>query len=142
MTTPNKEQSSTPRTDAEAASLVGEELTMLALCRTLEKELAEALEAEKEVSNAYLRVRALLKAYDTNHGGENRFEVTENCIKELQQQLSLAQQDSKMFDWLQSSGDVIVRIWNEYHHEWEYQDQKNLREAIQTAMKQEKGDGR
>lgn len=46
--------------------------------------IAELTKAEKELSDAYLRIRELVGAWDTNHGGENRFEVTENKIKELE----------------------------------------------------------
>jgi len=36
-----------------------------------------------ELSAAYLRIRCLVEAWDTEHGGANRFEVTERCIKDL-----------------------------------------------------------
>lgn len=51
--------------------------------KEVEKKSDEFKRAEKEVSEAYLRVRTLLNAFDTNHGGANRFEVTENKIKQL-----------------------------------------------------------
>lgn len=47
--------------------------------------------AEKEISDAYLRVRALLNAYDTKPGGEDRFEVTEQAIRDLRSALSEAE---------------------------------------------------
>jgi len=47
---------------------------------SMERELSALKVAEKNVSDAYLRVRELLGAWDTNHGGENRFEVTEQKI--------------------------------------------------------------
>lgn len=37
--------------------------------------------AEEELSDAYLRIREIVGAWDTNKGGENRFEVTENLVK-------------------------------------------------------------
>lgn len=43
----------------------------------------EARAAEKETSDAYLRVRQLLGAWDTAWGGADRFEVTEGRLKAL-----------------------------------------------------------
>lgn len=57
----------------------------------LEQEVEQLRLAENLVSKAYLRVRELVKAWDTNYGGENRFEVTENCIKQLQHRLDEAE---------------------------------------------------
>ncbi len=50
----------------------------------LTKYVAELETSEKNISNAYLRVRALLGAFDTQPGGSDRFEVTENAIRALQ----------------------------------------------------------
>ena len=37
---------------------------------------------DKEMHESYLRIRAILNAFDTNHGGANRFEVTERRAQE------------------------------------------------------------
>jgi hypothetical protein len=44
---------------------------------------SELRSGEKEISDAYLRVRGLVGAWDTKPGGTDRFEVTERKIKEL-----------------------------------------------------------
>ena len=49
----------------------------------LKAERDEAMRAAKEVSDAYLRVRKLLGAWDTQPGGADRFEVTERAITKL-----------------------------------------------------------
>jgi len=49
----------------------------------LKKELDTWKKAENTISDAYLRIRRLVGAYDTKPGGEDRFEVTENRIREL-----------------------------------------------------------
>ena len=46
---------------------------------------------EREVSDAYLRVRKLLGAYGTDTSGANRFEVTEGCIAALQSRVVTAE---------------------------------------------------
>lgn len=50
---------------------------------SLQKELDKFKRSEKELSDAYLRIRELLGAWDTKWGGSDRFEVTENKIKSL-----------------------------------------------------------
>jgi hypothetical protein len=45
-----------------------------------EAEIARLREAEKELSDAYLRIRSKLNAYDTKPGGTDRFEVTEAAL--------------------------------------------------------------
>lgn len=50
---------------------------------TLQAQYEELKASEKIISDAYLRVRTLMNSFDTNFAGENRFEVTENKIKEL-----------------------------------------------------------
>lgn len=49
----------------------------------LESEVETFRTAGKEISDAYLRVRELVGAWNTNHGGENRYQVTEDAIKAL-----------------------------------------------------------
>jgi hypothetical protein len=44
------------------------------------EEIGKWKEAEAETSAAYLRLRSKLNAFDTNHGGENRFQVTEAAL--------------------------------------------------------------
>lgn len=48
-----------------------------------EKENEELKESEKSLSDAYLRIRELVGAWDTQHGGMDRFDVTENKVREL-----------------------------------------------------------
>lgn len=48
--------------------------------RTVMQQLRKA---HRELHEAYMRIRALVGAWDTNHGGENRFAVTEAKVKEL-----------------------------------------------------------
>jgi len=55
----------------------------------LQADVAEWKQAETEVSDAYLRVRTLLNAFDTKPGGVDRFEVTENKIKDLQAKIEM-----------------------------------------------------
>ena len=47
------------------------------------KEIERWRVAEKEISDAYLRIRKLVGAWDTQEGGVDRFEVTESIIKKL-----------------------------------------------------------
>lgn len=54
----------------------------------LEAERDRFKEADKSTSDAYLRIRALLGAWDTNKGGENRFEVTEQAIVALKDRIT------------------------------------------------------
>lgn len=49
----------------------------------LEKDYLNLRKAEKKLSDAYLRIRRLIGAYNTLTGGTNRFEVTEKRINEL-----------------------------------------------------------
>lgn len=65
-----------------AALRIESEARMAALL-TAEAERDELKHAEKQVSDAYLRVRSLVGAWNTNRGGEDRFEVTENCVKDI-----------------------------------------------------------
>lgn len=39
--------------------------------------------SEKEISDAYLRIRTMLDAFDTAPGGTDRFEVTEKKLRSL-----------------------------------------------------------
>jgi hypothetical protein len=55
----------------------------------IEKDRVEQYKkAEKKTSDAYLRIRTMLGAFDTNYGGENRFEVTEKAVATLQTELA------------------------------------------------------
>lgn len=47
------------------------------------KEIEKWRVAEREISDAYLRIRQLVGAWDTQEGGSDRFEVTELAIKKL-----------------------------------------------------------
>ena len=53
------------------------------LVSDVEKEIEKWRVAEKEISDAYLRIRKLVGAWDTQEGGVDRFEVTESAIKKL-----------------------------------------------------------
>jgi len=60
-----------------------------------EEEVDALRKAEKELSDAYLRVRELVGAWNTNHGGENRFEVTENAIKALKKEVDQLKKENE-----------------------------------------------
>jgi hypothetical protein len=47
------------------------------------KELEKWRNGEKETSDAYLRIRKLVSAWDTKSGGEDRYQVTEAAVKKL-----------------------------------------------------------
>jgi hypothetical protein len=49
----------------------------------LVKERLEFRKSERELSDAYLRIRQMVNAWDTQPGGADRFEVTEGKIKEM-----------------------------------------------------------
>ena len=49
----------------------------------LAAKLAEVGASERQLSDAYLRIRTMLGAFDTNYGGENRFSVTEKALADL-----------------------------------------------------------
>lgn len=38
---------------------------------------------EDDMHRSYMRIREMLRAWDTNHGGQNRFEVTERRLAEV-----------------------------------------------------------
>jgi hypothetical protein len=48
-----------------------------------ETKLAEVEASERQLSDAYLRIRTMLGAFGTNYGGENRFLVTEKALADL-----------------------------------------------------------
>lgn len=50
--------------------------------------LTEALRGDRELSDAYLRIRALVGAWDTQPGGADRFQVTEQKIRDLKADVS------------------------------------------------------
>lgn len=45
--------------------------------------LLEEDEETRKLGDSYLRIRKMLKAYNTNYGGHNRFEVTEKALRDL-----------------------------------------------------------
>ena len=49
----------------------------------VDKEIERWRVAEKEISDAYLRIRKLVSAWDTQEGGMDRYEVTESAIRKL-----------------------------------------------------------
>ena len=49
----------------------------------VDKEIEKWRVAEKEISDAYLRIRKLVGAWDTKEGGVDRYEITEAAIKKL-----------------------------------------------------------
>lgn len=57
----------------------------------LREELSAFRKSEKELSDAYLRIRELVGAWDTKPGGEDRFEVTEAAVKRLRDENELLQ---------------------------------------------------
>jgi chromosome segregation ATPase len=48
--------------------------------------------SEKELSDAHLRIRERVEAWDTKPGGEDRFEVTEKCIDSMKADLTAARE--------------------------------------------------
>ena len=65
----------------------------------LKRENAALLKAERVISDAYLRVRALVNAYDTSHGGADRFAVTERLIKDLIEENKRLKSDLLLNHW-------------------------------------------
>src|SRR3990172_5729017 len=53
------------------------------LVSDVDKEIEKWRVAEKEISDAYLRIRKLVGAWDTKEGGVDRYEITEAAIKKL-----------------------------------------------------------
>lgn len=76
---------------AEAVS-TGEEL--LARGEKMDLDLEKWRAAERETSDAYLRIRELVGAWRTTEGGANRYEVTEAAIKELIRRLEQQRVDA------------------------------------------------
>ena len=58
-------------------------LSLLVKEKAARQEAEQRLSKSKELSDAYLRVRSLVNAWDTKEGGSDRFEVTERHIKEI-----------------------------------------------------------
>lgn len=56
---------------------------LVARQRELESTLKEFRKSDKLISDSYLRIRKLVGAWDTNTGGEDRFEVTEAKVADL-----------------------------------------------------------
>lgn len=52
-------------------------------------ELATLRENERELSDAYMRIRTLVGAWDTKFAGVDRFELTEQKIKDLQNNIEV-----------------------------------------------------
>lgn len=83
-----------------------EDLITTALLKR-EKEIEELKQSEEDLSDAYLRIRRLLGAWNTKHGGVDRFEVTENKIKDLQEKLKIAREVlCKIYDKAESHSDI------------------------------------
>ena len=59
---------------------------LIAEVKRLRDERDSFQRAEKEISDAYLRIREIVGAWDTNMGGENRYEVTENAVRTLKEE--------------------------------------------------------
>jgi hypothetical protein len=59
---------------------------LIAEVKRLRDERDSFQSAEKEISDAYLRIREIVGAWDTNMGGENRYEVTENAVRTLKEE--------------------------------------------------------
>lgn len=81
--------------------------------RRLREELSTFRKSEKELSDAYLRIRELVGAWDTKPGGEDRFEVTEAAVKRLKEEnerlrAKSIRNDSYMSEIL-NSGDGVYR---------------------------------
>lgn len=74
---------------------------------TLTAELEAFRKAEKITSDAYLRIRALVDAWDTNYGGENRFEVTEQKIKNMKAELTELRKDKERLERIKP----FIREW-------------------------------
>ena|SRR3990172_3794228 len=53
------------------------------LVSDVDKEIEKWRVAEKEISNAYVRIRKLVGAWDTKEDGVDRFELTEATVKKL-----------------------------------------------------------
>lgn len=85
---------------------------------SLSQNLEQFKKSEKELSEAYLRIRTLVNAFDTNKGGENRFEITENKIKDLKQKLEKAVEalryifdncDSEQEKWAEKTAEKALK---------------------------------
>lgn len=59
-----------------------------ALAGEVDEEVGKWKAADKELSDAYLRVRELVGAWNTKPGGVDRFEVTEAAIRKVQSDLA------------------------------------------------------
>lgn len=68
---------------ARCSGHVGEIGALKSSLDQAEKDRDAYREAEKRTSDAYLRIREILGAWDTKDGGEDRFEVTEAKAKAL-----------------------------------------------------------
>jgi len=83
------------------------------------EELTELRKSEKTISDAYLRIRDMLGAYNTNHGGEDRFKVTEKRVSDL---LEL----KARYD------ELIITVGNAYENET--RNQTALRYIVQAEL--------
>lgn len=72
--------------------------------RTRERD--EFKRAEKETSDAYLRIRELVGSWDTQKGGVDRFEVTENKIKDLIRERDEARKENEHIREITAPGAV------------------------------------
>lgn len=77
--------------------------------------VAELEKSERELSDAYLRVRKLLNAYDTKFGGADRFEVTEAAIVALQEKAKSAAPDPRVAVLEASIAEHKAKVEGEWH---------------------------
>ena len=105
--------------------------------KELQQKLDDVTESAKVVSDAYLKVRKLVGAWDTNKGGENRFEVTEGKIKQL---TSLKSLKAKVLglDYARNicETEVIPKWAEEFGLETSAEMDVALSKVIETAIKQ------
>ena len=83
--------------------------------------LREIAVSEKELSNAYLRIRAKLQAWDTKPGGVDRFEITEAALDRLTAELAAANaREAGLREALDKARDQGREPDYCYDNEWEY----------------------
>ena len=78
----------------------------------LKKQCAEYKSSEIELSNAYLRIRAIVSSWKTDYAGLNRFEETERIIRDMQKKLTTciqALEETKRY-FVEFDGVDVVKI--------------------------------